>query len=53
MSRRKEDSNVESQWFTRDMKIKNKSNLSVNSCMLLKAMGKNSIVQNLYNYFII
>ena len=44
MSRRKEDSGVESQWFTGDMKVRNKSNLSVSSCMLLKTMGKNSII---------
>ena len=44
MSRCKEDFDVESQWFTGDMKVRNKSNISVNSCMLLKVMKKNSII---------
>ena len=44
MSRCKEDFSVESQWFTGDMKVRNKSNLFVNSCMLLKMMEKNSII---------
>ena len=43
MSRRKEDSGVESQWFTGDMKVRDKSDLSVSSCMLLKAMEVSSI----------
>ena len=44
MSKCKKNSNVKSQWFTKNIKIKNKSNLFVNLCMLLKAMGKSSIV---------
>ena len=53
ISRHKKNSDVKSQWFTKDMKIKNKSNLFVNSCMLLKTIKKNFIIQNLYNHFII
>ena len=44
ISKCKKNFGVESQWFTRNIKVKNKSNLSVNSCMLLKTMEINSIV---------
>ena len=53
MSKRKKDSGVESQWFTGDMKVRDKSDLSVSSCMLLKAMGRSPIVRDLYSYSII
>ena len=44
MSRCKKNSDVESQWFIRNIKVKNKSDFFVNLCMLLKVMEKNFII---------
>ena len=53
MSKCKKNSNVKLQWFTKDMKVRNKSNLFVSSCMLLKIIKKSFIIQDLYSHFII
>ena len=44
MSKCKKNFGVESQWFIRDMKVRNKSNFFVNLCMLLKIIKKNFII---------